>query len=259
MVILAVDDEKFILDDLEYYLKRINKDFEVICANSARDAMEIVRNQVLDLVITDIHMPEIYGLELAEFIKKKQPQCHVIVLTAYEEYAFRAWKLYLDGYMLKPIREKELANTLDHLGLNVKPTKLNLKAVCFGEFKLYYNDQPLQFARSKSEELMAILIDQCGKYISVDEICSILWGDSIEDKNKKTYCRQLVHNIRTTLSGFGVEEVLVHKRSYYAIDPQKIQCDYYDYLKNNPDDSAYVGEYMSQYSWAKPAAGLKDE
>lgn len=251
MVILAVDDEKIILEDLKYLLNGINSSFQVITASSALDAMEIVRNQVLDLVITDIHMPEVDGLQLAEFIKKKQPQCHVIVLTAYEQYAFDAWKLYLDGYLLKPIMKKQLVNVLDHLGLNIQPAQNHLKAVCFGEFKLFYNDQELTFARSKSEELMAILIKECGRYVSVDEICDILWGDSVEEKNKKTYCRQLVHNIRTTLSEYAAEDVLVHKRSFYAIDPQKIDCDYFDYLKNNPDDTGYVGEFMSQYAWAK--------
>ncbi len=210
MVILAVDDEKIILDDLEYTLKS----------------------------------------------KKKQPQCRVIILTAFEQYAFDAWKLYLDGYLLKPVTQSQLISALEHIGVNSQPAKKNLKAVCFGEFKLYYQDQQINFTRSKSEELFAILVNACGRYIGITEICDILWGDSVEEKNKKTYCRQLVHNIRKTLSSYSMEDVLIHKRSYYAIDPQKIDCDYFEYLKNNPDDAAYIGEYMSQYSWAKASAYL---
>ncbi len=257
MVILAIDDEKIILEDLEYTLKSINDTFEVITAYSAQQAMEIVRNKALDLVITDIQMPEVDGLTLAEFIKKKQPKCRVIILTAYEEYALEAWKLYLDGYLLKPVIKSQLISVMEHIGLNSHPTQKNLRAVCFGEFKLYTHDKQINFGRSKSEELMAILINECGRYVSVSEICDILWGNSIEDKKKKTYCRQLIHNIRMTLREYSAEDVLMHKRSYYAIDPQKVDCDYFELLKNNPDDSAYIGEFMSQYSWAKASAHLK--
>ena len=81
--VLIVDDE----EDLTWTLsKKLSKDsdkFELFCVNSGREAIEILNQLPFDLVITDVRMPEVSGLELLMQIKELYPQTKVIIMTAY--------------------------------------------------------------------------------------------------------------------------------------------------------------------------------
>lgn len=81
--VLIVDDE----EDLTWTLsKKLSKDsdkFQLICVNSGREAIDVLNQLPFDLVITDVRMPEVSGLELLMEIKQKYPQTKVIIMTAY--------------------------------------------------------------------------------------------------------------------------------------------------------------------------------
>jgi CheY-like chemotaxis protein len=81
--VLIVDDE----EDLTWTLsKKLSKDrdkFQLICVNSGREAIEVLNQVPVDLVITDVRMPEVSGLELLVEIKQKYPHTKVIIMTAY--------------------------------------------------------------------------------------------------------------------------------------------------------------------------------
>ncbi len=81
--VLIVDDE----EDLTWTLsKKLSKDsdkFQAICVNSGREAIEVLNQIPVDLVITDVRMPEVSGLELLVEIKEKYPNTKVIIMTAY--------------------------------------------------------------------------------------------------------------------------------------------------------------------------------
>ncbi|RMH93246.1 MAG: response regulator, partial [Calditrichaeota bacterium] len=80
---LIVDDE----EDLTWTLsKKLSKDsdkFEVICVNSGREAIEVLNQLPVDLVITDVRMPEVSGLDLLVDIKRLYPDTKVTIMTAY--------------------------------------------------------------------------------------------------------------------------------------------------------------------------------
>ncbi len=81
--VLIVDDE----EDLTWTLsKKLSKDsdkFQLICVNSGREAINVLNQIPIDLVITDVRMPEVSGLELLMEIKEKYPRTKVIIMTAY--------------------------------------------------------------------------------------------------------------------------------------------------------------------------------
>ena len=69
--------------------------------------------------------------------------------------------------------------------------------------------------------------------------------------NKKSYFRNLVADVQATLKSVGAEDVFVKRRNECYIDAEKIDCDAYEYKKDNPEAiRAYRGEYMAQYDWA---------
>lgn len=81
--VLIVDDE----EDLTWTLsKKLSKDsdkFELICVNSGQEAVEVLNQLPFDLVITDVRMPEVSGLDLLVEVKRQYPQTKVIIMTAY--------------------------------------------------------------------------------------------------------------------------------------------------------------------------------
>jgi two-component system, NtrC family, response regulator len=110
--ILIVDDEKNYLVVLEALLG--TEGYEVITAGNAIDALEHIRNPDLDLVITDMKMPGMSGMELLEAAKKINYELPVIVMTAFGtiEMAVDAMKKNAYDYITKPFRNEELKLTI---------------------------------------------------------------------------------------------------------------------------------------------------
>ncbi|MBC7780560.1 MAG: response regulator transcription factor [Proteobacteria bacterium] len=81
-------------------------------AATGREALELLQGQDADLVLLDIRMPEMEGVELAEHLLKLNDPPAVIFITAYHEYAVKAFELNAIDYLLKPIRASRLAEAL---------------------------------------------------------------------------------------------------------------------------------------------------
>ena len=110
--ILIVDDEKNYLVILEALLAP--EGYEIITEDNALNALRLVRETDLDLVITDVKMPGIDGMELLEEAKEKNPELPVIIMTAYGtiEMAVEAMKKRAYDYITKPFRNEELKLTI---------------------------------------------------------------------------------------------------------------------------------------------------
>ncbi|MBO5542685.1 MAG: response regulator [Acholeplasmatales bacterium] len=247
MKILLVDDEKLQLIRLLNTVKKVLPDSEILSYTNPVLAFKENENNLIDIAFLDIEMPEINGIQLAKKLKKINPKINVIFVTAYDNYALDAYKLHASGYVTKPVNEKKVKDELEGLRYDVelKPSK-KLQVKCFGNFEVFYNGVPLKFARSKSKELFAYLIDREGAAINVNELNAVLW----EDDDHKSYFRNLVSDITATLKSVGLDDVFVKRHNECFIDISKVDCDAYEYKNNNPDAiRAYRGEYMMQYSW----------
>ena len=192
MKILLVDDEKLQLIRLLNIVKKVLPDSEILSYTNPVLAFKENENNLIDIAFLDIEMPEINGIQLAKKLKKINPKINVIFVTAYDNYALDAYKLHASGYVTKPVNEKKVKDELEGLRYDVelKPSK-KLQVKCFGNFEVFYNGVPLKFARSKSKELFAYLIDREGAAINVNELNAVLW----EDDDHKSYFRNLVSDI----------------------------------------------------------------
>ena len=81
-------------------------------ATSGRAALEMLAAESADVVLLDIRMPEMDGIELAQHLQKLEPPPGVIFATAYDAYAIRAFELHAIDYLLKPIRTARLKEAL---------------------------------------------------------------------------------------------------------------------------------------------------
>jgi CheY-like chemotaxis protein len=105
--ILVVDDEAGPRESLRMIL---NQEHEVRMASNGREALELIRDQIPDLVFLDIRMPEMEGTEVLRRIKEIAPECEVAMITAYAavQSAQRAMRLGALDYITKPFGVAEV-------------------------------------------------------------------------------------------------------------------------------------------------------
>lgn len=112
--ILAVDDEYMMLKGIEKLVSMYLPDFTVTCtAEDAYIALKLIKNTDIDVLITDIRMPNMDGIELVSRIRQMRPDLIVIIATGYEEFSYyqRALKQGVFAYILKPFDIKEFVYT----------------------------------------------------------------------------------------------------------------------------------------------------
>lgn len=112
--LILVDDHQMLLDGLSSLL-RSEKRFDIVgISNQAKQAMELITSTHPDIVITDINMPEINGVELTRMIKKFHPEIKVLALSMHGERSAISEMLEagISGYILKNTGKEELVNAL---------------------------------------------------------------------------------------------------------------------------------------------------
>ncbi|MCW2612776.1 MAG: hypothetical protein QOC93_849 [Actinomycetota bacterium] len=110
--VLAVDDEAPQLDELAYLLRADDRVASVATASDATEALRVLRDGGTDVVFLDIRMPGLDGLELARVLRRFAEPPSVVFVTAHEDRAVDAFELGAVDYVLKPLREDRLAESL---------------------------------------------------------------------------------------------------------------------------------------------------
>jgi DNA-binding LytR/AlgR family response regulator len=113
--VLAVDDEPPALDELAFLLGQDNQVGEVLTCVSATEALRLLRNEPVDVVLLDIAMPGLSGLELAQVLRQFRQPPAVVFVTAHANHAVEAFDLHAVDYLLKPVREDRLYEALERV------------------------------------------------------------------------------------------------------------------------------------------------
>jgi CheY-like chemotaxis protein len=114
-LILLVDDES---DTLSFLFDLLhNEGFRVLPVSSAQDALSALARWKPKMVITDIRMPDMDGLELLERIKRQAPETRVLLLTAYGDWATHSEAIRKggDGMLLKPCQNSEILSAVSRV------------------------------------------------------------------------------------------------------------------------------------------------
>ena len=112
---MIVDDEQMILDNLIYIFEQLENATVQKAFQDPAAALREYRLLQPDVVIMDINMPMINGLEFAEKIRKIDPDANLIFLTAYENYAVNAFGVNAIDYLLKPVTTSKLMRALGRI------------------------------------------------------------------------------------------------------------------------------------------------
>lgn len=110
---LVVDDETPALDELVYLLRTIPAIDMVHAVSNSNDALRRLHERCYDVVFLDVRMPSLDGVELAHVLRRFANPPAVVFVTAYEEYAVRAFEVRASDYLLKPVSRRRLGAAVD--------------------------------------------------------------------------------------------------------------------------------------------------
>jgi two-component system alkaline phosphatase synthesis response regulator PhoP len=224
--ILLVDDEQDILEFLSYNLK--NEGFDLYTANNGADALKIVSEIHPHLVLLDVMMPEMDGIETCEEIRKLPgiENTMIAFLTARgEDYSqIAGFEAGGDDYITKPIKPKLLISkiksllkraSLNHDNGTVDKTNLIISGdltIDKDRYLVILKGREIFFPR-KEFELLSLLISKPDKVFSREEIFDMIWGDNIVvgDRTIDVHIRKLREKIGDdyikTVKGIGYKYV----------------------------------------------------
>ncbi|MBO5303923.1 MAG: response regulator [Lachnospiraceae bacterium] len=272
MNLIVVDDEKLAMQHL---MRILEKMFPQDCVKGFTDQEEALSyaNELkenggsLEFAFLDIEMYGMSVIELARQFKEITPAVKILFVTGHDNYALEAFRLHARGYILKPVTKELIEEELQNIeGFSKEERELRMQekkqivVKTFGNFDVYVGDEPLQFPRSKAKELFAFLVDKKGTGVNTAEISSVLWEDKAYDRNLRSQTQTVISQMIRTLKAEGLEDCIVKKWNYLALEPAKIDCDYYKFLAGDVSAiNSYTGEYMSNYSWAEFTTAFLDE
>ena len=132
--VLLADDQELIRESLGFVLGAQGDITVVGMAKNGREAIELVRSEKPDVVLMDIRMPEVDGVECTRLIKSAYPNIKVIVLTTFDddEYVFNALRFGASGYLLKGVSVADLTNAVREVGAGLSNKEI-AAALCLSE------------------------------------------------------------------------------------------------------------------------------
>ena len=199
MKILIVDDEKDILEFLSYNLQK--EGYEIFRANNGNSALKVAKKEIPDLIILDVMMPEMDGIETCEKIREIESldSTRILFLTARsEEYSELAgFSAGADDYVTKPIKPKLLISRVNALlrrkGKNKDQKLIKIEHIEIDKDKhlLLYKGDSVELAR-KEFNLLYYLMTVPGKVFTREEIISNVWKDTfVGDRTIDVHVRKI--------------------------------------------------------------------
>lgn len=178
--ILICDDNETVHQTLQLYLQEAG--FHVLSAYDGAAALDMIRQNQVDLVILDIMLPKLFGTEVCRQIRKTS-DLPIIILSAKVDEADRIVGLELgaDDYVTKPFSPKEVVTRVKTVLRRTRPRKDN-KLLRLGKLRVnpkaydvYIDDRPVKMT-PREVELLAFLMDRAGEVASREEILNSVWG-----------------------------------------------------------------------------------
>ena len=115
--LLIVDDERIEREGIKMLLKNMHFPVEIVEAENGRKACEILEQQEIDLLLTDIRMPFMSGMELVRRTREMNKDIPIAIFSGFGEFAYaqEAIKYGVTDYILKPVKPKEFQQTIQQM------------------------------------------------------------------------------------------------------------------------------------------------
>lgn len=207
--ILYVEDDAQVRRGAVEYLRRMCK--KVLEAKDGKEAIGIYKKERPDIIITDINMPKLNGLDMARYIRSEDKEVQIIVATAHSDtdYLMQAVELQLVKYLIKPITQAKLLSALKQsVSLIEDKSKftLALSATCsYNAYSQLILEGDDEIKLTKNERLfLDLLAHHHSRVVRYEEIENAIWPD---EGMSQDAIRSLVRGLRKKLPDNAIENV----------------------------------------------------
>jgi two-component system alkaline phosphatase synthesis response regulator PhoP len=208
--ILLVEDEENLLSTLALNLEL--EGYEVITATNGKEALQLFKNNRIDLVVLDIMLPEINGIDVCKEIRKENRSVFILFLSARSMGSERieGLKAGADDYLSKPFNLEELLLRIEILlkrkpqfnaKSNVNTININGRVVNFDTYQFTSLNGKIESLSKKETLLLKLLIEKKNQVVSRDEILEQVWG------------------YETFPTGRTIDNFILAFRKYFETDP----------------------------------------
>ncbi|MBO6524216.1 MAG: response regulator transcription factor [Balneolaceae bacterium] len=227
ITVIIADDEKPARDVIRVYLEKDKRFFLISECSNGKEALEMIKARSPGLLLLDIEMPELNGIDLVSQLENNSS--HIVFITAYKEYAIEAFEENAIDYILKPFSEDRFNKMLDRVAdENKSGNEISLQAI--------QKVVDILQVREKRSFLKKISVKKKGKisFISVDQI---MWMES-----EGAYLKLHLKDKSWELVNYSMKEI------ESELDPERYIRIHKSYIVNIEEiesmESYFHGEYI---------------
>lgn len=280
MKALIVDDEELALLHLKHMLERTNFFQSIATFQDPVEVQELSAFLDVDTVFLDIEMPGINGIELAEAIQSINENIQVVFITAFDEFAIKAFELNAVDYLLKPVDYARLVKTIERIRMNgmlrspADHTGKNFFIQCFGSLQFHQMEDgaktyiPVKWRTSKAREIYAYLLHHQGHVVSKDTLIDLFWPN-YDFSKASTQLYSTIYQIRKLIGQLPFSQSIEKTDTGYILRLSGVKVDAIEWeksLKESPPiNKATINKQMDMfmsyrdhyfgkhgYLWAEP-------
>jgi two-component system catabolic regulation response regulator CreB len=218
--ILVVEDEPAITETIQYALQ--TDGFETICLSTGRPVLSLLEEQPIDLIVLDIGLPDVNGVELCKELRDRHP-VPVIFLTARKDEIDRVVGLEVgaDDYVVKPFSPRELSARIRAVLRRAQRSKTAEASprgfrIDDSRRKIFYCGAALELSRYEYN-LLKVLVLRPGRVFSREQLMELAW-ESPETSMDRTVDAH-IKNIRLKLKAVTprVDPIMTHRGVGYSL------------------------------------------
>ena len=215
-ILYAEDDQ----ETRENYTLALEQYFhKVYTAKDGKEALALYCKEKPDILLLDINMPYIDGLEMVKTIREEDRETPVVLLTAHsdKEKLLKAIPLGLTEYLVKPVKDTLFRETILKLISQIKEKEaLHLKDgfVWHQAYReLVYGQTPMALSK-KENFLITLLVASLGHYVSHEILISEIWYDEETNESHAKKLAQLVYRLNTKITAQTGQKTVLIENSY---------------------------------------------
>ena len=254
MKAIIVEDESFMMTAFDRMSANI-EDLQIVGRfDCAEDAVTFSETDQFELAFLDIELPEMNGIECAKILREKNPELLIVFITAYDSYIRESNQIEADYYLLKPYKEENLRKIMDNMRILSQRQKKHVYIETFGRFLVKKDGTPIPLV-GKAKEILALIVANCGKEISNEEIYSTIWElREYSNVNMKVYYNAL-SRLKKNLEKYGLQDLIISTSRGQMANVAIFDCDYYSWKGNNKSGPPFEGEFLKEYPWGEYILG----
>ena len=220
---------------------------EKVAADSQKEWLRFLDNErLIRLYKSGTRTDSMVCFANTKFGDNREVSVDVMLQESQYDGSIRAYILFKDLLALAET-EKRMTNES-----RLEESHKKVSVHTFGYFDVYVNGKPISFPHDKSKEMLAVLVDRRGGFVSSSEMIAYLWENEESNKTTQSRCRQVASRLKKTLEENEIGDIIEIVNGKRRIIPEKVDCDYFNYLANKPENRhLFNGSYMVNYSWSE--------